>query len=50
VINRWRKHTMQQVERASDGRGGETTRWNKWREQVMEEVEKPQDGTSGESK
>jgi hypothetical protein len=27
---------MEQVERASDGTGGETTRWRKWREQVME--------------
>ena len=40
---------MEQVERASDGIGEETTRWNKWREQVMEQVEKPHNGTSGES-
>jgi hypothetical protein len=41
---------MEQVERASDGTGGENTQWNKCREQVMEQVEKPHDETSGESK
>jgi hypothetical protein len=31
---------MEQVDRAGDGTGGETTRWNKWREQVVEQIEK----------
>ena len=38
----------EQVERACDGTGGETTQWNKWREHVMEQVEK-QSGTGGET-
>jgi len=40
---------MEQVERACDGTGGETTEWNRWREHVMEQVEKQHSGTSGES-
>ena len=45
----WREQVKEQVERAHDGTGGESTWWNRWRNDTMEQVERACDGILGET-